>query len=90
MEAQKAAYMETCIEDDEIGERMDAGPQRPCWNAATTKSALPEPHGRRHAALSRVVPPDHGQRGASTLSPRRVGNPATKANRSNTAVNHRQ
>ncbi len=25
MEAQKAAYMETCIEDDEIGERMDAG-----------------------------------------------------------------
>ncbi|MBP3981037.1 MULTISPECIES: aromatic ring-hydroxylating oxygenase subunit alpha [unclassified Acidovorax] len=25
VEAQKAAYMETCIEDDEIGERMDAG-----------------------------------------------------------------
>ena len=25
MEAQRAAYMETCIEDDEIGERMDAG-----------------------------------------------------------------
>ncbi|NDY91732.1 aromatic ring-hydroxylating oxygenase subunit alpha [Ideonella livida] len=24
-EAQRAAYMETCIEDDEIGERMDAG-----------------------------------------------------------------
>jgi choline monooxygenase len=25
VEAQKAAYMETCTEDDEIGERMDAG-----------------------------------------------------------------
>jgi len=25
VQAQKAAYMETCIEDDEIGERMDAG-----------------------------------------------------------------
>ena len=25
VEAQRAAYMETCIEDDEIGERMDAG-----------------------------------------------------------------
>ena len=25
MAAQRAAYMETCIEDDEIGERMDAG-----------------------------------------------------------------
>ena len=38
VEAQKAAYMETCIEDDEIGERMDAG-RKVCWNAATTKSA---------------------------------------------------
>lgn len=25
VEAQRAAYMETCLEDDEIGERMDAG-----------------------------------------------------------------
>jgi choline monooxygenase len=25
VEAQKAAYMETCLEDDEIAERMDAG-----------------------------------------------------------------
>ena len=25
VDAQRAAYMETCIEDDEIGERMDAG-----------------------------------------------------------------
>jgi len=25
VEAQQAAYMETCIEDDHIGERMDAG-----------------------------------------------------------------
>jgi choline monooxygenase len=38
VEAQQAAYMETCIEDDEIGERMDAG-RRPCWSAATTRSA---------------------------------------------------
>ena len=28
--AQKAAYMETAIEDDEIGERMDAG-RRALW-----------------------------------------------------------
>jgi len=27
VEAQQAAYMETCIEDDEIAERMDAGRQ---------------------------------------------------------------
>jgi phenylpropionate dioxygenase-like ring-hydroxylating dioxygenase large terminal subunit len=27
VEAQQAAYMETCVEDDEIGERMDAGRQ---------------------------------------------------------------
>jgi choline monooxygenase len=25
VEAQRAAYMETCVEDDEIAERMDAG-----------------------------------------------------------------
>jgi len=25
VEAQQAAYMETCVEDDEIAERMDAG-----------------------------------------------------------------
>jgi choline monooxygenase len=25
VQAQQAAYMETCLEDDEIGERMDAG-----------------------------------------------------------------
>ena len=27
IDAEQAAYMETCIEDDEIGERMDAGRQ---------------------------------------------------------------
>jgi choline monooxygenase len=27
VQAQQAAYMETCLEDDEIGERMDAGRQ---------------------------------------------------------------
>jgi hypothetical protein len=35
---QQAAYMETCIEDDEIALRMDAGGWR-CWSAATTRSA---------------------------------------------------
>jgi hypothetical protein len=38
VEAQKAAYMETCIEDDEIAERMDAG-RKALMNAATTRSA---------------------------------------------------
>ena len=38
VEAQQAAYMETCIEDDEIGERMDAG-RKACSSAATTKWA---------------------------------------------------
>jgi choline monooxygenase len=28
VDAEQAAYMETCIEDDEIGERMDAGRRR--------------------------------------------------------------
>jgi len=39
VEAQKAAYMETCIEDDEIGERMDAGRNGAGWHVATTRSA---------------------------------------------------
>ncbi|BAP89417.1 ring-hydroxylating dioxygenase, large terminal subunit [Burkholderiales bacterium GJ-E10] len=30
VEAQQAAYMETCVEDDEIAERMDAG-RRALW-----------------------------------------------------------
>jgi hypothetical protein len=38
VEAQQAAYMETCIEDDEIAERMDAG-RKALMRAATTKSA---------------------------------------------------
>jgi hypothetical protein len=33
---------------------------RPCWRGRQRSRPLPEPHGRRHAALSRVVPPDHG------------------------------
>jgi choline monooxygenase len=28
IEAERAAYMETCVEDDEIAERMDAGRKR--------------------------------------------------------------
>jgi hypothetical protein len=39
VEAQQAAYMETCIEDDEIAERMDAGRQALLLSAATTRSA---------------------------------------------------
>jgi choline monooxygenase len=52
VEAQQAAYMETCIEDDEIGDcawtpaaRADAA-----WRQRSRP--LPEPDGRRHAALS--------------------------------------
>jgi choline monooxygenase len=39
IEAERAAYMETCIEDDEIGMRMDAG-RKACWIAVKTKSGL--------------------------------------------------
>ena len=38
VEAQQAAYMETCVEDDEIALRMDAGARR-CMSAATTRPA---------------------------------------------------
>jgi choline monooxygenase len=56
VEAEQAAYMETCIEDDEIGERMDAG-RRALHGARRRRGRpLPEPDGRRHAALPRVVP----------------------------------
>lgn len=36
VEAQQAAYMETAIEDDEIGERMDAG-RRALWQRGTSE-----------------------------------------------------
>ncbi len=57
------------IEDDEIGERMDAG-RRPCWNAATTKSAptqSPMEDGMQH--FHEWYRQNHGQRGASALRP---------------------
>ena len=56
VEAQQAAYMETCLEDDEIGERMDAGPQGADAARRQRGRPLPEPDGRRHAAFPRVVP----------------------------------
>ncbi len=54
VEAEQAAYMETASEDDEIAERMDAGPPRavPAW--PQRGRPLPVAHGRWHAAFSRV------------------------------------
>ena len=60
VEAQRAAYMETCLEDDEIAERMDAGPKGLLAARRQRSGSLPEPDGRRHAALPRVVPPPDG------------------------------
>ncbi len=56
VEAQQAAYLETCIEDDEIALRMDAGRKRADGARRRRSRPLPEPDGRRHAALPRVVP----------------------------------
>jgi choline monooxygenase len=56
IEAEQAAYMETCIEDDEIGERMDAGRKALMQRGDDEVGPVPEPDGRRHAALPRVVP----------------------------------
>ena len=56
VEAQQAAYMETCVEDDEIAERMDAGRTRADAARRQRSRPLPEPDGRRHAAVPRVVP----------------------------------
>ncbi len=56
VEAQQAAYMETCVEDDEIAERMDAGRRALMQRGDNESRPLPEPDGRRHAALPRVVP----------------------------------
>ena len=56
VEAQQAAYMETCVEDDEIALRMDAGRRALLERGDDEAGPLPEPDGRRHAALPRVVP----------------------------------
>jgi choline monooxygenase len=56
IEAERAAYMETCIEDDEIALRMDAG-RRALFDRGQRGGPLPEPDGRRHAALPRVPAP---------------------------------
>jgi hypothetical protein len=37
IEAERAAYMETAIEDDDIGERMDRG-RKACWPKGATRS----------------------------------------------------
>jgi hypothetical protein len=57
VEAQQAAYMETCVEDDEIALRMDAGRRALMARGDNATRPLPEPDGRRHAAFPRVVPP---------------------------------
>ena len=55
VEAEQAAYMETAIEDDEIAERMDAGPPRALPAGPQRGRAVPVADGRRHAALPRVL-----------------------------------
>ena len=51
VEAQQAAYMETCVEDDEIAQRMDAG-RRALYRARRRRGRpVPEPDGRPDAAL---------------------------------------
>lgn len=50
VEAQQAAYMETCLEDDEIGERMDAG-RRALWQRGDNEVGpyqTPMEDGMRH------------------------------------------
>lgn len=50
VEAQQAAYMETCLEDDEIGERMDAG-RKALWQRGDNEVGpyqTPMEDGMRH------------------------------------------
>ena len=54
--------METCIGDDEIAERMDAGRRALMERGDNEVGPLPEPDGGRHAA-PRVVSPRHGLQG---------------------------
>ena len=56
VEAQQAAYMETCVEDDEIAAAHGRRPQGADAARRQRERPLPEPDGRRHAALPRVVP----------------------------------
>jgi hypothetical protein len=70
VEAEQAAYWETCAEDDEIALRMDAGRRALMERRRRRDRPLPEPDGRRHAAVSRVVPARDGRPGAGS---RRTG-----------------
>ena len=56
VEAEQAAYMETCVEDDEIALRMDAGPPRLMERGDNEVGPYQIADGRRHAAFPRVVP----------------------------------
>ena len=52
VEAHRAAYMETAIEDDEIAERMGRGPQSAARPRRERNRPLPIAAGRRHDAFS--------------------------------------
>ena len=54
--AQQTAYLETCREDDEIAERMDAGRLALLRRGEDAAGPYQIADGRRHAALPRVVP----------------------------------
>jgi hypothetical protein len=54
VEAERAAYMETAREDDEIAERMDAGRRALMNRGESQVGPVSEPDGRRHAALPRI------------------------------------
>ena len=60
VEAEQAAYWETCAEDDEIALRMDAGRRALLRARRRRRRPVPEPDGRRHAAVPRVVPQGMG------------------------------
>ncbi len=68
IEAQKAAYMETAIEDDEIGERMDAGRRALMERGDNEVGPYQSPmeDGMQH--FHEVVSPDNGPPPAATLS----------------------
>ena len=65
VEAQQAAYLETCVEDDEIALRMDQGRAALLARGDDEVRTLPVTDGGRHAALPRVVPAQPRARGMS-------------------------
>ena len=68
VEAEQAAYWETCAEDDEIALRMDAGRRALMERGDDEVGPVPEPDGRRHAAVPRVVPARDGRPGRAVAA----------------------